>query len=154
MDQFAEHTRWIAHIREEMRFEIAALEGRINALISAEAFLTIAFTMALGNRDAGWNASFGLVAPMLSLIGFVLAALCWPGVHSGVGIINEWNAMLMAALEEAPEPTRRMWRPSVFGKGARRSQMAHRRGMVFARAVPIVFMAAWAVFGVVALRSI
>ncbi|WP_188908173.1 hypothetical protein [Aureimonas endophytica] len=45
----------IRHIREEMRFEVDVLNSRINALISAEAFLTIAFTMALGEQGCRWS---------------------------------------------------------------------------------------------------
>ena len=34
-------------IREEMKFEVGIMHDRINTLVSAEAFLTISFTMSL-----------------------------------------------------------------------------------------------------------
>ncbi|KAB0678043.1 hypothetical protein [Aureimonas leprariae] len=140
----SENAASIHHIREEMRFEADVLNGRINALISAEAFLTIAFTMALGNPGTGH------VALILSVIGFVLAVLSWPGVNTGIRIINEWNTLLIASLEAAPEATRLMWRPSIFSEAAGRSDRAHRRGMVFARSMPIVFALAWSLFAGIA----
>ena len=154
MDSFDEKTRLIAFIREEMRFELDELHSRINALINAEAFLTIAFTMALGSADARWNAGLRLVAPMLCLVGLLLAALCWPGVSTGVRIINEWNSLLIAALQEAPEATRGMWRRSFLDGGKRGSDATHRRSMVFAQAVPVVFAVAWTVFAAIAFRAL
>lgn len=63
--------RRLAFIREETRFEIGLLHDRINALISAEAFLTIAFTMAMSNTNAHWGSTFStLVPPILSLVGW------------------------------------------------------------------------------------
>lgn len=154
MDPVGDAERSIRLIREEMRFEVAALEGRVNALISAEAFLTIAFTMALGNTGTGRDASLALVAPILSVIGFVLAVLSWPGVGTSVRIINEWNILLIAALRAAADATRRMWRSAMLDEEARRSRLAHRRGMMFAQAVSIVFSTAWLVLAVVAIRQL
>ena len=99
MDLPEEHVRLLAHIRGEMRFEVGVLHDRINALISAEAFLTISFTMALANSDAHAGANiFDAIAPMLSVIGFILAVLAWPGVNTGFKILIEWNTMLLQAL--------------------------------------------------------
>jgi hypothetical protein len=50
----------LAFIREETRFEIGLLHERVNALVGAEAFLTIAFTAAMSEirrsqqRCGGW----------------------------------------------------------------------------------------------------
>ena len=56
----------LAFIREETRFEIGLLHERVNALVGAEAFLTIAFTAAMSNGTA-WGARFAaIVAPILS----------------------------------------------------------------------------------------
>jgi len=62
-----EHVRRLAFIREEMRFEIGVFHDRINALISAEAFLLISFTMALVYSNAHWSAKF--VTAQVSVIG-------------------------------------------------------------------------------------
>ncbi len=96
-----EHVRRLAFVREEMRFEIGILHDRINALISAEAFLLISFTMSLVYATAHWKDKFFFVPPMLSLIGFMLAVLAWPGVNTSYKIIVEWNIILVQVLTEA-----------------------------------------------------
>lgn len=146
-----EHVRRLAFIREEMRFEISVLHDRINALISAEAFLLISFTMALAYSNAHWSDKFFLVAPMLSVIGFTLAVLAWPGVNTSFKIIVEWNILLVQVLNEARAVSDFMWRPSLFAGGDRRTHDDHRNGMLFARAVPVVFAVAWAILAVVVL---
>ena len=47
----------LAFIREETRFEIGLLHERVNALVGAEAFLTIAFTAAMSNGTAWGRGS-------------------------------------------------------------------------------------------------
>lgn len=65
----------LAFIREETRFEIGLLHERVNALVGAEAFLTIAFTAAMSNGTA-WGARFAaIVAPILS--GQINGAACF-----------------------------------------------------------------------------
>ena len=143
------HVRRLAFIREEMRFEIGVLHDRINALISAEAFLLISFTMALAYSTSHWSGKFFLVAPMLSVIGFMLAVLAWPGVNTSFKIMVEWNILLVQVLDEAHAVADFMWRPSVFTDGNRRTQADHRHGLLFARSVPVVFAVAWAILGAV-----
>ena len=139
------HILRLSFIREEMRFEIGILHDRINALISTEAFLLISFTMALVYSNARWSDKFFLVSPMLSLIGFLLAVLAWPGVNTSYRIVVEWNILLMATLNEAHGLPDFMWRPSVFQVGDSRTQADHRNGLLFARLVPIVFAIAWTI---------
>jgi len=148
-----EHVRRLAFIREEMRFEIGVFHDRINALISAEAFLLISFTMALVYSNAHWSDKFFLVAPMLSVIGFTLAVLAWPGINTSYKILVEWNVLLLQVLNEAHAVSNFMWRPSLFTGGERRTQADHRRSMLFARSVPVVFAAAWAILAVVVLTA-
>ena len=63
----------LALVRAEIRFEIDLLHQRVNALLAAEAFLTIAYTAAMSN-GARWGLSFATVAaPVLSVLGLLLA---------------------------------------------------------------------------------
>lgn len=147
-----DEVRRLAFIREETRFEIGLLHDRINALISAEAFLTIAFTMAMSNANARWGTMFStLVAPVLSLVGLVLAALAWPGVDASFKIIFEWSSRQRHFMEENPVVTDMMWRLDVLSKGNRRADPDTRNTMLFARAVPAVFGVSWAILTVIAL---
>ena len=137
-------------IREETRFEIGLLHDRINALISAEAFLTIAFTMAISNTNARWGSTFSiLVAPMLSSVGLTLAVLAWPGVDASFKIIVEWNLRQMQLMRENPVLIDTMWREYVLHN--RNADPDQRKTMLFTRAVPPVFGIAWAILTVVAI---
>ena len=137
------HARRVQAIREEMKFELGVLHDRINALVSAEAFLIISFTMSLAYANDRWSSRFFLVAPVLASIGFLLAVLAWPGVERGVEIVGEWNELLIGALSEARKDPHFVWRPSVGVAGDARTQDLHRKGMLFARLVPVVFAVAW-----------
>ena len=140
--------RRLAFIREETRFEIVLLHERVNALIGAEAFLTIAFTAAMSNTNARWGMAFSIVvAPMLSVVGLILAVLSWPGVDASFNIILEWNARQLQAMRDNPNLAEAMWRPHVRG----RNDPDQRSTLLFARAVPIVFATAWTVLTFVAL---
>ena len=77
-----------------MRFEIGVFHDRINALISAEAFLLISFTVALTYDSHGVHSIFFWISPILSTVGFALAALAWPGVATSFKIIVELNVLL------------------------------------------------------------
>jgi hypothetical protein len=145
MTQADDATRSISLIREEMRFELDILHNRINALISAEAFLTIAFTMALGN-----NAT-ERVALILSSVGLMLALLAWPSTSTSIRIINEWNTLLTETLAGSGDKTRTMWRPSIFSIGPKSTDLTHRRGMIFVRSIPVLFVVAWCILGGIAI---
>lgn len=147
------HARQVQAIREEMRFEVGILHDRINALVSAEAFLTIAFTMSLAYAGDGPSGRFFPVAPLLAAIGFLLALLAWPGVNRGVAIIVEWNILLLAALRGARADPGFVWRPSVDRAGDARTQARHRNSLLFARFVPPIFALAWVLLAGVVLTA-
>jgi len=148
-----EQMKRVSAIREEMRFEISVFHDRINALISAEAFLLISFTMALSYANAGPAGKFFWITPALSVIGFTLAVLAWPGVNTSYKIIVEWNLLFVDVLNEAHASSTLKWRPSVFVQGDRRIQLDHRRSMLFSRYAPVIFIIAWVVLAGVVLTS-
>lgn len=148
-----DHSKRVSAIREEMRFEISVFHDRINALISAEAFLLISFTMALNYAGAGIAGKFFWITPVLSIIGFTLALLAWPGVNTSYKIIVEWNLLFVAVLNDAHARSTLKWRPSVFVDGDRRIQLDHRRSMLFSRFVPVIFVIAWVVLAGIVLTS-
>ena len=150
-DVLGDDIRRFVFIREETRFEIGLLHARINALISAEAFLTIAFTMAISTSNARWGATLStVVPPVLSLVGLVLAVLAWPGVDASFRIVNEWTAHQRQFMQENPAITAAMWRGQVLGKGDLRADPDTHRTMFFARAVPAVFGSVWAILTIIA----
>ena len=151
--QDADHLKRISAIRDEMRFEIGVFHDRINALISAEAFLLISFTMALTYAGQGAATPFFWISPTLAIVGFALAALAWPGVATSYRIIVEWNVLFVDVLNEAHAASTVGWRPSVFVHGDKRTQADHRRSMLFSRFVPAIFMLAWVILACIVLAA-
>ena len=134
-------------VRSETRFELGLLHERVNALLAAEAFLTIAYTAAMSN-GASWGEAFARVAaPVLALLGLLLALLATPGVGATARIVHTLTAQqdeLFARLHGTA---------SVYHGMPGRSSAAsdQRRSLLFFRAVPILFAAVWLVLGVLAL---
>ncbi len=133
-------------IRAELRFELGLLHERVNALVAAEAFLTIAYTTAMSN-GARWGALFStVVAPILAVLGLLLAPLAWPGVATTVQLVLAWTASQNELLDRAPE-----LRSAVSVLPGRSSEQDQRRGLLFFRAVPLLLALVWASLTVVAL---
>ena len=141
----------LAFIREETRFEIGLLHDRVNALVGAEAFLTIAFTAAMSSGAAG-NATFSAVAsPILSALGLVLALLAWPGIDATVKIVLAWTARQNELLESEPVLSATVWGMTAPGRVDRRAHPDQWRSMLFFRAVPALFTLVWTALTVFAL---
>ncbi|SEQ14578.1 hypothetical protein [Microlunatus flavus] len=145
-DQAAQAAR-LALVRDETRFELGLLHDRVNALLAAEAFLTIAYTAAMSN-GASWGAAFAAVAaPVLALLGLLLALLALPGVGTTVRIV-------LALTAQQDELFARLRGSAVAYHGAPGRPAAlddQRRSLLFFRAVPVLFAVVWVVLGVLAL---
>lgn len=141
--------RQMALIRDELRFEIGLLHERVDALIGAEAFLTIAYTAAM-STGASWGS---VVSPILAVLGLVLALLSWPGVRATVKITMGWTARQSELLERHPELSSPPWGSSAGRTGERRAEADQWRSMLFFRAAPGLFTLVWAALAVVALVS-
>ncbi|MGI3779269.1 MAG: hypothetical protein ACRYG2_00690 [Janthinobacterium lividum] len=138
----------LALVREETRFEIGLLHDRVNALLAAEAFLTIAFTGAMSN-GAAWGRSFAAVAaPLLALLGLLLAILALPGVRATVRIILTQTALQGELVHRLPGLVDAVY----HGGPGRPSFVAdQRRSLLFFRAAPVLFGVVWVVLGVLSL---
>lgn len=133
----------LAIIRAELRFELGLLHERVNALVAAEAFLTIAYTTAMSN-GARWGPTFSaVVSPILSVLGLLLALLAWPGVATTVRLVLGWTASQSELLSDHA--------PELAGLPGRDSLRDQRRGMLFFQAVPGLFALVWTALTVVAL---
>ncbi len=138
-------------IREETRFEIGLLHDRVNALVGAEAFLTIAYTAAMSNGTP-WGQRFSfIVSPILAVLGLLLALLAWPGIEATVKIILVWTRRQIEVVERDPALQGTVWAQAVRGRGDRRADPDQWRSMLFFRAVPGLFTVAWSVLTVIAL---
>lgn len=128
----------------ETGLELRLLHERVNALLAAEAFLTIAFTAAMAS-DGAWVA---VVAPVLAVLGLGLAVVAWPGVSATTALVGAWTARLGVVLAEHPG-ARRGWSPS--WEDRRRRESDQRRSVVFFLAVPVAFALVWVVLLLVSL---
>ena len=138
-------------VRQETRFEIGLLHDRVNALVTAEAFLTIAYTAALSN-GAPWGRPFAAVAaPVLAVLGLVLALLAWPGVGATAQLVLTWTRRQGELLDADPELAATVRGRAGRGRDDRRAQPDQWRSMLFFRAVPVLFVVVWAVLTVLAL---
>ena len=138
----------LATVRDEIRFELELLHQRTNALLAAEAFLTIAYTAALSN-GAPWGRAFAVVAgPVLAVLGLLLALLAWPGVQTTARIVLDATRHLDRLVADLSDAS---------GAGARTSgyrlatSADQRRSLRFFRAVPPLFCLVWATLVVLAL---
>lgn len=140
----------LASIRSELRFELGLLHDRVNAMLAAEAFLVIGFTAAMSNT-APWGATFSaVVAPILSVLGLLLALSAWPGVTGTVRLVLDWTADQAELLERGVGlPSGASGLPTtqaVIGQ-VRSTQW---RSMLFFRVVPGLFAVVWAALTLVA----
>jgi hypothetical protein len=135
----------LTFIRAELRFELGLLHQRVNALVAAEAFLTIAYTAAMSN-SARWGAVFSaVVSPILAVLGLLLALLAWPGVATTVRLVLGWTAGQTDVLRSEASLS------AVSGLPGRSADRDQRKSMLFFRAVPGLFVLVWTVLTVVAL---
>lgn len=140
----------LASIRAELRFELGLLHDRVNALLAAEAFLTIAYTAAMSNA-APWGASFSAaVSPILSVLGLVLALSSWPGVASTVRLVLAWTADQTDLLARDVALTAGRSGLPTSSADVGRVRSTQWRSMLFFRLVPGLFALVWAALTVVA----
>lgn len=138
----------LAFVRAEIRFELDLLHQRVNALLAAEAFLTIAYTSAMSS-GAAWGRSFAMIAaPLLSVLGLLLALLVIPGVRATVHIVLIQTARQEQLVEGLPGSAL----AGYYGVAGRPPALAdQRRSLLFFQAVPILFSVVWSVFLVLTL---
>lgn len=143
-DPEANEARLVA-VRDEIRFELGLLHDRANALLAAEAFLTIAYTAAMSNGTA-WGRQFAAVAaPTLALLGLLLALLALPGVAATARIVLIQTALQEQLVEQLPGSAL----ADFHGVADRRSAVEdQRRSLLFFRAVPLLFAVVWIVLTV------
>jgi len=135
-------------VRAEIQFELGLLHQRVNALLAAEAFLTIAYTAAMSN-GAAWGRPFAAIAaPVLSVLGLLLALLLLPGVAATARIVLTQTALQQQLAARIPGSAL----AGYYGVAGRPSALRdQRRSLLFFQAAPILFSAAWTILFVLTL---
>jgi hypothetical protein len=140
-DRSDDEARLLA-VRDETRFELGLLHDRVNALLAAEAFLTIAYVGAMSN-GTDWGKPFAEVAgSVLAVLGLLLAGLALPGVSATARIVLTQTALqgrLVDRLTGSPHV-------GYHGAGGRSSALEdQQRSLIFFRTVPLLFACVWIV---------
>ena len=97
--------------------------------------------------DGAWAR---VVAPVLAVLGLVLAAVALPGVRTTARLVHLWTARLGTVLAEHPH-ARRGWAPG--WEDPRRREADQRRSSWFFLTVPVAFALVWVVLLGVALAG-
>src|ERR1700709_922388 len=126
----------LAGIREETRFELKLLHERVNTLLAAEAFLTIAYTATMNSRGA-WAA---VVAPVLAVLGLLLAGLAWPGIRTTADLVMQWTYQVGDLIERYPQ-ARPAWSTGPDARRAR--ETGQRRSLLLFRFAAPTFVCVW-----------
>jgi hypothetical protein len=127
-------------VRDEIRFELQLLHERVNALLAAEAFLTIAYTAAMSNGAAWGHAFAAVAAPVLAILGLLLAPLASPGVAATARIFLVQTG-LQRQLFERMHGSMTVGFYAVPGRSS--AVTDQRLSLIFSRAVPLLFSAVW-----------
>lgn len=125
--------------REQMQHESGLMLARLNALISSQAFLVIAYSTSMGSANGRWHEPFAmLLPPTLALLGLVLAFHARLSIVAARAAANRWRQRLTQAIREHAELA--PWRDEADDDELAWGRKA---GEVFARRAPIIFMTGW-----------
>lgn len=74
---------------QEIHFKSNLVGGRVNALLSSQSFLVIAYgTTMVASIDRWENASATILTPALALLGVVMTLLAWPGIRGAKDVLE------------------------------------------------------------------
>jgi hypothetical protein len=133
--------------RTEVRFESELLAARLNALLSSQSFLVIAYAASMSASEGHWDAIFTvLLPPCLALLGLVLAMSARPGIHAAQAVIDNWSKKENQLHLRCPE----LAQYSRASTALERQEMSRRgnEGVLFAKRAPLVFVLAWCIFSI------
>ena len=141
----------LQHIRSEVRFESDLLSNRLNAFISSQSFLVIAYASAMKGAFGQWRNGFTLLfPPALALLGLVLSLQARPGIRAAYAVIERWHARQVELFARAPELGAYRSDEAGDGRGGRGrggSDEQLRQGVRFALHAPGIFGVAWRYLG-------
>ena len=137
----------LAAVREETRDELGLLHERVNALLGAEAFLTIAYTAAMSN-----GAPWGRRLRRRRGTGAGRARAAARAADPARGPRGRTHPPGLSAQQDELFGRLGGTAPGYHGGAGRPSSWAdQRRALLFFRAVPVLFTVVWIALGVLAL---
>jgi len=146
MDQGKIPTDQLDYIRTEIREEIGLLNSRLNAMISSQSFLVIAYGSALSSNLGEWRNLFCVtVPPFFALLGLVLVLEARPGLRAAHEAIAHWRKRETKLVVEGSEDLHPY---TLATDEASRHRMEERQqaGSLFSTRAPLILLTAWTVF--------
>ena len=135
----------LSYARAEIRAEIGLLNDRLNALMSSQSFLVIAYASTLSSGYGDFRSPFILILPpFLAVLGAALVLEARPSLRAALQAITEWRqreaALVNSSADFAPY--------TLATDDVSRAALEQRQtqGRHFAIRAPIIMLAAWLVF--------
>lgn len=138
-------TSELDHIRQEIRAEINLLNSRLNALISSQSFLVIAYGTSLSAGYGNWNGLFTItLPPLFAVLGLLLVLEARPGIGAAHEAIGHWRRREDHLIESWPEL--RPYTLATDEQSRRRMELRQHAGGLFSVRAPLIFIVAWLIF--------
>ena len=138
-------TNELDHVRQEIRAEINLLNSRLNALISSQSFLVIAYGTSLSAGYGSWDELFTVtLPPMFAILGLVLVLEARPGIQAPHEAIGHWRQREDYLTKSCPEL--RPYTLATDEQSRRRMELRQHAGRLFSSRAPLIFIVAWLMF--------
>lgn len=138
-------TNELDHVREEIRAEINLLNSRLNALISSQSFLVIAYGSSLSAGYGNWNGLFTItLPPLFAVLGIALVLEARPGIAAAQEAISHWRRRENHLINE--EPALRAFTLATDEQSRKRLELRQHAGSRFSSRAPMIFIGAWILF--------
>ena len=138
-------TSELDHIRQEIRAEINLLNSRLNALISSQSFLVIAYGTSLSAGYGNWNGLFTItLPPLFAVLGLLLVLEARPGIGAAHEAIGHWRRREDRLIENWPEL--KSFTLATDEQSRRRMELRQHAGGLFSVRAPLIFTVAWLIF--------
>lgn len=133
------------HIRREIRAEINLLNSRLNALISSQSFLVIAYGTSLSAGYDDWSGLFRItLPPLFAILGLLLVLEARPGIQAAHEAIGHWRGRENELIDDWPEL--KPYTLATDEKSRRRMELRQHAGGLFSNRAPVIFSVAWLIF--------
>jgi hypothetical protein len=133
------------HVRGEIRAEISLLNSRLNALISSQSFLVIAYGSSLSAGYDNWNGLFTItLPPLFAVLAIVLVLEARPGIAAAQEAISHWRGRENQLIDRQPELLHYTLATDEHSRN--RMELRQHAGSVFSSRAPKIFISAWIVF--------
>jgi hypothetical protein len=144
--------RRLEFYRAEVKHEFNLLSNRLNAYITSQSFLVIAFALSMSNMNPQWTSLLRLTLPAsLAILGVITSLQARQGIRGASDVIRWLDKEGKLFGGDPRMDDYRVDRPVAASGDGSPVDIIHERSLAFAKRLPWVFTVAWSVFGLFAL---